>query len=273
MGRHRGLITEESIARRIASWDGEWRGSAYLPWLTIQNTPSFSNRYRIFSFKTGRLHHLLSNWEYFCFLFFEFMRSVIDIREQYALLPVSETMEIAKSLGIRYPIYRYTRIPVVMTSDFVLTTLIDRVERLVVRSIKPIERLTPRSVELLEVERVYWARRNVDWGLVTDGEIDRSLIDNLIFIRGGLEPERLTALEGVDLNKLNERLDLTLHELTLPISAYALSVDARWGYDPGTSIAAIKAKLASYRWKVMMTKPHLSWWTTDITILGRPERN
>jgi len=59
---------------------------------------------------------------------------VIDIREQFPLLPVEEVQEIAHSKGINCPVDRKTREPLVMTTDFRIT-LNDGDE--VLRSVKP----------------------------------------------------------------------------------------------------------------------------------------
>lgn len=55
------------------------------------------------------------------FLVCEFSEEVVDIREQFPLLPVESTLAIAKAIGVRYPRYKTTAIPLVMTTDFLLT--------------------------------------------------------------------------------------------------------------------------------------------------------
>jgi hypothetical protein len=53
----------------------------------------------------------------------EYSSSVIDIREQYPLLPRGETISIARELGIDHPCYPDSDTPTVMTTDLVLTVL------------------------------------------------------------------------------------------------------------------------------------------------------
>lgn len=51
----------------------------------------------------------------------EFSDSIVDIREQYQLLPLEETLVIADELGIKHPTVPNTGEPIVMTTDFLLT--------------------------------------------------------------------------------------------------------------------------------------------------------
>lgn len=46
---------------------------------------------------------------------------VIDIREQYPLLPIEDTLEIANELGIEHPRHPQTEKAIVMITDFLIT--------------------------------------------------------------------------------------------------------------------------------------------------------
>lgn len=53
----------------------------------------------------------------------------------------------------------------------------------VARTIKPKdELLKERVLENFEIERVYWQRRNIDWAIVTDEDIPKTLARNLIYV-------------------------------------------------------------------------------------------
>jgi ABC-type multidrug transport system fused ATPase/permease subunit len=58
---------------------------------------------RIKGWKTGRVHHLLSELETSYFYLLEWSLSVLDIREQFPLLPLEETLAIADQCGIAHP--------------------------------------------------------------------------------------------------------------------------------------------------------------------------
>src|SRR6266699_6157980 len=121
MAKRRRKTDESTIEKRIREGRGQGRGADYIPWLLIQDVPSIGLATRILGWKTGRIHHLLSKLELSDFLVSEWIKRIIDIREQYPLLPVSETLTIARACGIRHPIVPGTKQPVVLTTDFVLT--------------------------------------------------------------------------------------------------------------------------------------------------------
>ena len=113
-------LTEIHIAKRIKEGRGQGSGANYKPWLRIHEVPSQGLSHRIYSFKTKRTHHLLSNLELGVFLTLDWMDHVQDIREQYPLLR-DETIEIASTNGIKHPNIR--GINQVMTSDFLIDNL------------------------------------------------------------------------------------------------------------------------------------------------------
>ncbi|MEW9502895.1 TnsA endonuclease N-terminal domain-containing protein [Jeotgalibacillus marinus] len=51
----------------------------------------------------------------------EFFNCIKDIREQFPLLPIEETIIIADELGIDHPKHPKTGEYIVMTTDFILT--------------------------------------------------------------------------------------------------------------------------------------------------------
>ena len=54
---------------------------------------------RIKGWKSGRVHHLLSLLELRWFYVLDWNLEVIDVREQYPLLPLEETLAIAADRG------------------------------------------------------------------------------------------------------------------------------------------------------------------------------
>ncbi|EPM47712.1 TnsA endonuclease [Pseudomonas syringae pv. actinidiae ICMP 19103] len=141
--------------------------------------------------KFHRTHHLLSNAERDYLLILEQDPSIIDIREQFPLLAQADTQAVASSLNYRHPVYPGTQIPVVMTTDF-LITFIDSAgkEKLAARSVKYRKefesasvREQNRMVEKLEIEETYWALRNVEWKLVLHENLPQFKIDNLVVLR------------------------------------------------------------------------------------------
>ncbi len=83
---------------------GQGEGKDYIPWLKINDVPSTGLASRVKGWKTGRVHHLFSeHLELAYFYLLEWDERVVDIREQYPLLPIEKTLYIAESLGIIHP--------------------------------------------------------------------------------------------------------------------------------------------------------------------------
>ncbi len=185
------LVTQEKLDKRIASGDGQGVREAYVPWIKVRNFPSRGTSHIVPGVKVHRAHHLLSNAEYHYHVILENDRSIIDIREQFPLLPAAETHAIATSLNIRPPVYPGTSVPLVLTTDFLITQ-IDGLgkERLIARSMKYAQEIEKASkseqdrlLEKLEIERIYWARRNVEWKLVLYERLSQVRIRNLLLLR------------------------------------------------------------------------------------------
>jgi hypothetical protein len=202
--RGRRFATEADIERHIANGFGQGAGASYLPWLRVQDVPSRGKSRKIHGIKVDRLHHLFSNLESAYFLVCEFSEDVIDIREQYPLLPVSSAQTIASTIGVKYPKYPRTTLPYVLTTDFLLTVKNpDGSFRLVARTIKYCDDLqgnaAARTLEKLEIEKRFWMAQGVDWAIVTEKYFTPELIQNLGLLRKFAQIPR--ALSQVTLQK------------------------------------------------------------------------
>lgn len=186
--RGRRFASNQDIERHIANGFGAGVGADYVPWLRVQDVPSMGRSWKIQGVKIERIHHLLSDLERAYFLVCEFSEDVVDIREQYPLLPVESTQAIARAIGVRYPKYGATSVPMVMTTDFLLSVKQPNGDvKSVARTIKYAKDLhgegCARTLEKLEVERRFWASQSVDWSIVTEELFTPDLILNLIFLR------------------------------------------------------------------------------------------
>jgi hypothetical protein len=160
MAKRKRQTDKTVIDKRISDGRGQGRGSDYKPWLLVQDVPSQGLATRIKGWKTKRVHHLLSNLELSYFYILEWSPVVFDIREQYPLLPLEETLAIAEQCGIRHPTDPKTQEPVVMTTDFFITVprSMEVIEQ--ARTLKTAKDLqSERKLEKLEIERRYWHNR------------------------------------------------------------------------------------------------------------------
>ncbi len=164
---------------------GSGIGKEYLPWIRIQDVPSKGRVSRIKGITTGRQHELMSDMERDYFYLLDFSDEIIDIREQYPLLPIEDTLAIALELGIKHPEDPQTHEPIVMTTDFLITINKDDQFSDVARTIKPKDDLlNKRVLEKYEIERQYWKRKEIDWAIVTEQEINKTVAHNISFVHG-----------------------------------------------------------------------------------------
>lgn len=161
------LMTQRKIDRKIKSGRGSGVRESYEPWIKIWDIQSSGVSHLVPGVKFHRSHHLLSNAERDYHLILEQDPSIIDVREQFPLLTQAETQAIASSLNFRHPVYPGTQVPVVMTTDFLITFIdSEGEERLAARSVKYRKefeeagiRERNRMAEKLEIEAKYWAMR------------------------------------------------------------------------------------------------------------------
>jgi len=251
MAKRNRTTDESKIQKRIRRKRGEGKGANYLPWLTVQDVPSQGLATRIRGHKTKRIHHLLSKLEtdFFCLL--EMSSQVIDIREQYPLLPLEETRTIAEICGIRYPTDPKTQRPIVMTTDFLITRLWQGKQVDIARTIKYCQDLaSKRTLEKLEIERRYWQSRQVNWGIVTEKELPPVLVQNCRLLRDYLELPEEYLLEH-ETDAILETLTLKIeHNKNIALRKAALECDCDLGLAKGTSLTVAYHLIATRQWGV-----------------------
>lgn len=111
------------------------------------------------------------------FYYLDFADNVVDIREQFPLLPINETIMIAKELGIEHPKDPVTKEPIVMTTDFLIAfkeqngDIVEKARTLKYKN----DLLNKRVLEKFEIERLYFEKQEIDWGIVTEEEVDKTV--------------------------------------------------------------------------------------------------
>lgn len=176
MGRDQGIIAryEEGIKKGL----GVGRQSAYQPWMTVWNTKSWANRSHMWSPRLRRTVHFLSHGEYLAFLQFDWMKNVVDIREQFPLDP-EETLKICGEMKVLHP--GYSRGGHVMTTDFVVTYDTPSGLRDHAYQIKcsQADLENKRTYTKLLIEREYWKRQGVPWTLLLSSDFNKIRTHNL----------------------------------------------------------------------------------------------
>lgn len=180
MGRGRKLETLEDYSRALKGKYGVGEGKDYKPWLRVQDVKSQGVRSQIYGRKTQRVHHLLSSIESQFFYLSEFSDSVIDIREQFPLLPINFTQKIAQIIGVKHPTHPKSGEPIVITTDFLLTISTEHGSRYQAISVKPESEVNnQRVLEKIDIERVCWELLNVPFSLFVGNELTRTQSKNI----------------------------------------------------------------------------------------------
>ena len=251
MGKPRSDWNWNTYYRRIKDGRGQGTLADYLPWLTIHDLASLGVVSRVLGFTTGRIHHLLSGYETAFFYILDASPKALDIREQFPLLPLEDTLRIATELGIWHPRDPVSKYPRVFTSDFVVTTP----GGLVVRSVKPSSELAKqRTADKLAVERRYWEEKGIEWRLVTEKEINFQKARNLEWVyRAWDYPERLP--EGKTAEELTAFfLDLYNHT-HCSIEEIATRTENCFHLEPGFGISTYQYLLLHQRITADLSHP------------------
>lgn len=188
----RNGVNEKRIEKWLEDWGGNAEGRHYRPFLHIRDVPSTGNSYMPWGITTGREHHFLSELEYQHFLLFEFDETIIDIREQFALVPRGETQAIAETLGIKHPRFPGSGLYTVMTTDFLLTRQTGQMTQYEAISVKHSSALDPSSKGFARVmekqclEMEYWNEKCIPWHISTNDELPINKVRNLDNMRMSL---------------------------------------------------------------------------------------
>ena len=261
IARNRRQTGEEAIQKLVREGRGQNERDEYLPWLNVRDVPSRGRSSRHKGWKTGRPHHLFSKLEKKYHNTLEWSKIVTDIREQYPLLPLEETLDIAKQCGFDHPAIQSkhdpkTRDPIVMTTDFLITLMIDgqRVER--ARTVKYADDLqSPRVLQKLEIERRYWEARGISWGIVTEHEIPTVLADNVEILYPNRYLDADSRYSRRELYSAATALTQAVQESTLSLRHIALDCDAMLGFNGGTCLSIAYFLIANRYWGIDMYTP------------------
>lgn len=180
MGRGRKLESFKDFERALKNKYGIGQGFNYKPWLRIQDVKSKGTRSLIYGRKSQRDHHMMSSIESEHFYLAEFSNRVIDIREQFPLFPLNFTQKVAKTLGVKHPTHPYTKEPIIMTTDQLLT--IDSPQGITYHAVSAKseeDSSDPRVLEKNDIERVCWELLGVKFSYFTGNALTRVQSSNL----------------------------------------------------------------------------------------------
>lgn len=256
MAKRKRENNEKQNERKMKDKRGQGHFDQYVPWHRIQDVASIGLATRIKGMKSGRIHHLLSNLELDYFHLLDWSDEVIDIREQYPL-DLRETLALAKEVGLIHPPVSNPRNPIVMTTDFLITIRQPIGTKEVARTIKySSDLINSRVLEKLEIERLYWRERNVDWGIVTELDINKILVKNIKWLYPYREIKSLLSiLTPTLIPKLTAHLLPIVRRKEISLRDLTKACDEKFSIPQGNSLALVRHLLSSKKWFVNMYKP------------------
>lgn len=241
-----------SIHELIIRWKKEGRGQGagknYKPWFTAKQVSSRGNTHRPKGITTGREHLFLSDWEYYYFLLLDWSDVVSDIREQFPLLEITETMEIAQELGVDHPIDPKKNDLKVMTTD-IYWDRSDGSQFAV--SFKPFKLITEREIEKMEIERIYWQRRNVTWELITEHDVPMNYAKNIDYVHSTYDLTDYHIPKDM-VYKAKKIMEPLLMKGQYKLTEITNMVDDRLGLEPGNCLTLARHFIMTKQWIINM---------------------
>lgn len=255
MAKLKRTTTKKQIEKKLSEGRGQGRLEDYTPWIKIQDFASKGISPRTKGWKTNREHHFLSQLELKYFFLLEWSQQVIDIREQFPL-DLEETITLAKTLNIPHPPKNDPKNPQVITTDFLITIQMPMGTKEYARTIKYSTDLASRRVlEKFEIERVYWSRRNINWGIVTELDIDSVLSENAKTIHTYLDLKNNYPEIQSSIIEKAKAIMTPLMAQEIPIWEIGKICDQKLSLKAGMGLTIIQHFVASHQWKVDLTQP------------------
>ncbi len=245
MGRKKLNLTESKIEKMLLNGRGKGKGSEYQSWLKNGDFSSKGRSSRVKSIKCNRIHHTFSDLETDFLYTLLWDDSIVDIREQYSLLPVSETEEIANILGVKYPkppkIDKNEEEKIhVMTTDFLVTKTENGVDSFIAYCVKmENDLLNNRTMQKIAVEEAYWNRRNIKFRIITEKSFSRINAKNIKRIVNKITFPLDDFIESEDFYKISSELKKSILEYynqNIKLSDLCKQIDIKYNLDVGQTL-------------------------------------
>lgn len=247
---------------KIEKWTKEGRGKygreGYKGWLTIKDVASLGRSHRMLGTNLDRPFDLLSDLERNYYLILEYSNCVIDVKAQYPLLYLEETIAIAEDLNIKHPFNPQTREPNVLTTDFLITIEINGSTKNIARTCKYRDALNDKDqMEKFQIEQEYWQRKNIDWGIVTELQVNKTVAQNLITVRQFHDLSVYNPFKKIGPQQTNGMVQLFLNSLSSDVSVRntASEFEDRMMLPPGTGISIFKHLVKTKKIYIDLAKP------------------
>ncbi|RUM53573.1 MAG: heteromeric transposase endonuclease subunit TnsA [Marinomonas sp.] len=239
---------------------GVGSGKSYEPFIKVHEISSTGESYRIRGRNTSRAHHLLSRLEFSAFLVFDRFHLTYDIKEQYPL-PIADSLSICSRLGIKHPQIR-NKLKVV-TTDLVVELNNKPSIAVAVKYASDLDNL--RTVEKLQIEKLYWEEHGYEWKLFTDQEIPAIVKENLEWLHAASlnSHDLYEELSFEDISTVVSRLSGSDKKLATVCAA----MDDQYECSAGFHIGVIRNAAAANLIDVPLDIVFRNWRATDVSMI------
>jgi hypothetical protein len=234
--------TEAKIKKMFAEGRGQGELASYLPWMMIREFNSKAKTIELPSPRYERLINLVSTGELKLFVLLERQIRYWDCREQFPLNR-ELAMKIAKKIGIDYPKYPGTTVPVVYSIDFLAVEKIDG--RDVFHAFDMKEKNDDLEAEgvirNLELHRAYCETLGFEHSIVTKNTLPMQYCDNLYRIRLA-NPINLDSQEASFFEDLRAKVAIGISSMpkSLSVEEAVTRMDMHFGLSAGSSLRAVE---------------------------------
>lgn len=273
MGRRAIQWPEEKIALRIRQGFGQGTGQSYKGWFTARDLSSKGITTRFPCGPLGRGMLFLSNIEKNAFLGAAYLRSFVDYWEQWPM-ERRETLDIARSLGVRHPTYFGTNRPIVMTLDGVLTLREATGTTREVLDSKPRWLASnPRTAEKLAIHVEYARRRGWPYRRFSEHSVPQVIVFNLEWMLMGevKKGEIRQVRDGVEAWAVRMHRTMLRQEPDFAqartVRGFCTAFDERNAIPSGCGLRCLKLLLLQRRVDFDIEKSHLELLRGPVTAL------
>ena len=257
------------MAKRSNNWDsnkldrwikegrGQGEGEDYKSWLTIQDFPSMGRATRIFGWTTHRIHHFFSDTQLKYFYLLDWENKIIDIREHYPLMDLEVVLKDTSDLRLDKFIDKKSIESYIFTTTFLITMLNpDGQKSFATRSLKYASELSKIStIEKLEIERRYWKVKGVNWGIVTNKDINLVRAKNIEWIHSAITINNNNGIPKAEFDNLLDALLYRFIDNKQSIKKVILEYEKDYSFDVGTGLLLFKHLVSDKRIILDMDKP------------------
>ena len=257
MGKRNTTWDSKKIEQWIKEGRGQGEGNEYKPWLTIQDFPSMGRVTRVFGWTTQRIHHFFSDTQLKYFYLLDWEEKVIDIREHYPLIDLEVVLNDTTDLKIDKFVDKKTKEPYIITTTFLITLLNpDGQKSFAARSIKYASELSKKTtIEKLEIERRYWTAKGINWGIVTNKDINDVRAKNIEWIHSAMTSDDCNGLSRDEFDDLLDGLLYRLIDNQQNIREIISRFEKDYSLDAGAGLLLFKHLIAGKRIALDMDKP------------------